>query len=65
VETLKKVSPYHQAGSHKHSSVYHDRADCPFGQLIHSEDLKAGGRGLRYCEECRELNSQEPVSDKE
>ncbi|MGZ6972652.1 MAG: hypothetical protein ACXVKQ_01835 [Acidimicrobiia bacterium] len=63
METLKKVSRYHQAGSHKHHGVYHDRADCPTGQLIHSEDLKAGGRGLRYCEQCAALNGQAPEPD--
>jgi hypothetical protein len=58
MQTLKEVQPYHQFGARRHSGVYHDRTDCPAGQLIHSQDLAGGGKGLRLCEQCRGLDEQ-------
>ncbi|MGZ4691326.1 MAG: hypothetical protein ACXVJW_03260 [Acidimicrobiia bacterium] len=60
MNTLKKVQPNHQIGAHRHGDMYHGRADCPTGRLIHSEDLATGGRGLSYCDQCRELTEHTP-----
>ncbi len=59
MDTLKKVHPYHSVGAHRRNGVYHDRSDCPTGQLIHSEHLASGGRGLRHCDQCQALNEAE------
>jgi hypothetical protein len=59
VSGLKNVKTYHAAGAHPHGGVYHDRADCPTGRLIHSEDLSRGSKGLPLCKQCRALHDQD------
>ncbi len=54
--TKLKVGPYHSVRLHRHDRVYHDRADCPTGRLIHSEALAKGTGGLRRCDQCRALD---------
>jgi len=62
VTMLKNVDPYHAAGDHRRAAVYHDRADCPIGRLIHSDHLAAGTGGNPLCEQCRALGEQQPES---
>lgn len=53
-----KVSPYHSVRLHRNDRVYHDRADCPTGKLIHSEALAKGTGVLRRCDQCRALDDR-------
>jgi hypothetical protein len=52
---ITKVRPYRSFWARKRHDVYHDRADCPTGRLIHSEELATGTGGLPRCEQCRGL----------
>jgi hypothetical protein len=60
---LKKVHPYHSVHVHRPNRVYHDRADCPTGKLIHSEELEAGTGGFPLCDQCRELHERPKQND--
>jgi hypothetical protein len=56
VAQLKRVRPYHR----RRARCYHDRADCPVGQLIRSAELIPGTGGRSRCEECRALDPPTP-----
>jgi hypothetical protein len=55
--TVSKVRPYRAVGRRRGGGAYHDRADCPIGREIHSEELTAGAGSRPYCDVCRELNA--------
>lgn len=56
---LTNVHPYHSV--HRRDPVYHDRADCPIGKLIHSEELASGTGGRPFCDQCQALHGPEPT----
>jgi hypothetical protein len=49
---VKRVRPYRSV---RDRGVYHDRADCPVGKLIHSEELAQGTGERPHCEQCEAL----------
>ena len=53
----RTVRPYRR----QRARHYHDRADCPVGQRIRSQDLVAGTGGRSRCEQCRELEDEQPA----
>jgi hypothetical protein len=58
-----QVSPYHAVRQHRHQRVYHDRADCPIGREIHSQELAAGTGGFPRCEQCQAMQVDEALPD--
>jgi hypothetical protein len=57
VSERRNVRPYRR----NRARIYHDRADCPVGQKIRSQDLVAGTGGRSRCRRCRELEDREPT----
>ncbi len=46
----------HSFHKHRHATVYHNRADCRWGQQIVAEDRIGGEGGLRRCWNCDRLD---------